>query len=114
MESTEGSSIETLDAKFEELSRQHGGGHEFTLPVGLVRCLFRAPYLSEWERLQNRLVEAKDRMVLFRELANALLLHPTKPEFSTALERNFAFPPKLAKYFEEQMGGEATGVEKKG
>lgn len=111
-----GASADTdpLDAKFEELARQNGGGHEFTLPVGSVRCLFRAPYLSEWERLQNRLVEAKDRMVLFREFAGQILLHPTRQEFSNALERNFAFPPKLVKYFEETMGGEAQAVEKKG
>ena len=103
-----------LDAKFAELSRQHDGGHEFLLPVGQVRCLFRAPYLSEWERLQNRLVEAKDRMVLFREFAGQILLYPTRDDFSRALEKNFAFPPKLVKYFEETMGGEAQAVEKKG
>jgi hypothetical protein len=103
-----------VDVKIEEFARQHGEVYDFTLPVGNVRCLFRAPYLSEWERLQNRLVEAKDRMVLFRELAGQLLLYPTKQEFNNALERNFAFPPKLAKFFEDNMGGVAEGAAKKG
>lgn len=103
-----------LDVKIEGWAREFGEVHEFTLPIGNVRCIFRAPYLSEWERCQNRLVEAKDRMVLFRELAGQLLLHPSRQEFNNALEKNFAFPPKLAKYFEDNMGGALEGAAKKG
>lgn len=118
MESTEGASAaDPLDAKFSQLSQQHEGAVEFRLRQrggGEARCLFRPPYLSEWERLQNRLVESKDRMVLFRELAGVLVLHPTRQELSDLLEINFAFPARLSKYFEETMGGEANAVEKKG
>lgn len=103
-----------LDAKFDELARQHGGAYEFTLPIGQIRCLFRAPQLSEWERTNNRLSDAKDRSVLLRELAGQLVLHPSRQEFNHALERNFAFPPQLYKFFEQTMGGEALAIEKKG
>jgi hypothetical protein len=106
-----------LDTKFEQLAQQNFGSVEFRLRQrggGEARCLFRAPYLSEWERLQNRLVESKDRMVLFRELAGQLVLHPTRQELSELLEVNIAFPARLSKHFEETMGGEANAVEKKG
>ncbi len=123
MDNAEGASAEVtkvtdpLDAKFEQLAQQNPFSVEFRLRQkggGEARCLFRAPYLSEWERLQNRLVESKDRMVLFRELAGVLVLHPTRQELSELLEINFAFPARLSKHFEETMGGEANAVEKKG
>lgn len=122
LEFTEGASAEAkpvdpLDAQFEHLAQQHYGTVEFRLrrrSGGEARCLFRAPFLSEWERLQNRLVESKDRMVLFRELAGVLVLHPTRQELSELLEVNIAFPARLSKHFEETMGGEANAVEKKG
>jgi hypothetical protein len=104
-----------LDIEFEELARKTPGGtHEFVLPIGNVRCAFRAPYLSEWERINNRLAEAKDRSVLFRELAGQLVLRPTRQEFNNAIELNFAFPPQLYKYFQDTMGGVAEGAAKKG
>lgn len=123
MEQSEGASAEAvkpadpLDAKFEQLAQQHYGTVEFRLRQrggGEARVLFRAPYLSEWERLQNRLVESKDRMVLFRELAGQLVLHPTRQELSELLEVNIAFPARLSSHFEEAMGGQANAIEKKG